>query len=91
MWAKQAYGSDFDSRWGKSYDSVAAKSYDNEQYRKKVDIDDDQYAEDYDRYSTVDDDKYGRAASVYNVRPDKAASSVAGYQARNNGGYGYAW
>ena len=56
MWAKQASGSDFDSRWGKSYDSVSAKSYDNEQYRRKVDIDDDQYAEDYDRISTVDDD-----------------------------------
>ena len=35
-WAKQAYGSDYDSRWGKSYDSVSAKSYANESYARKL-------------------------------------------------------
>merc|ERR1719223_2182165 len=63
-WAKQAYGSDFDSRWGKSYDSVSAKSYDNESYARQVRADDDQWAEDYDRWNSRDYDNYGKAASV---------------------------
>ena len=62
-WAKQAYGSDYDSRWGKSYDSVAAKSYDNEHYAKSVRADDDQWAEDYDKWAKTDDGAYGSAAS----------------------------
>ncbi len=62
-WAKQAAGSDFDSRWGKSYDRVSAKSYDNEKYARWLQADDDQWAEDYDRYDSGDKDSYGRAAS----------------------------
>ena len=62
-WAKQAYGSDYDSRWGKSYDSVEAKSYSNENYARQVRADDDQWAEDYDRYDSGDADAYGNAAS----------------------------
>merc|ERR1712060_701825 len=62
-WAKQAYDSDYDSRWGKSYDSVAAKSYDNEHYAKSVRADDDQWAEDYDKWAKTDDGAYGSAAS----------------------------
>ena len=64
VWAKQAYGSDYDSRWGKSYDSVEAKSYDNENYARHVQADDDQWAEDYDTYRSRDADAYGKAASV---------------------------
>jgi hypothetical protein len=33
-WAKQANGSDTDSRWGKSYDSVKARSYDGTRYAR---------------------------------------------------------
>ena len=76
-WAKQAYGSDFDSRWGKSYDSVAAKSYDDEQYARKVQADDDQWAEDYDRYDSRDADRYGRAASAAVRQPGKVQYSVS--------------
>ena len=64
VWAKQAYGSDYDSRWGKSYDSVDAKSYDGEWYARSVQADDDQWAEDYDRYNSGDADSYGKAASA---------------------------
>ena len=62
-WAKQAYGSDFDSRYGKSYDSVQARQYDNEHYAREVRADDDQWAEDYDRYTAGHDQDYGKAAS----------------------------
>ena len=62
-WAKQAYGSDFDSRYGKSYDSVQARQYDNEHYAREVRADDDQWAEDYDRYTAGHDQDYGQAAS----------------------------
>lgn len=44
------YGADFDSRWGKSYDRVSAKSFDNESYARANQADDEQWAEDYDRY-----------------------------------------
>ena len=64
-WAKQAYGSDFDSRWGKSYDSVSAKSYDNESYARAVQADDDQWAEDYDRFDARDANSKGAAASKW--------------------------
>ena len=74
VWAKQAYGQDTDSRWGKSYDSVSAKSYDNEHYAKQVRADDDQWAEDYDRWNSRDADGYGKAASA-----DAAYGSHAGY------------
>jgi hypothetical protein len=63
-WAKQAYGSDYDSRWGKSYDSVAARSYDNEHYAREVRADDDQWAEDYDTTWAGKADAYGNAASA---------------------------
>ena len=62
-WAKQAYGSDFDSRYGKSYDSVQARQYDNEHYAREVRADDDQWAEDYDRFTAGHDQDYGQAAS----------------------------
>ena len=62
-WAKQASGSDFDSRWGKSYDRVSAKSYDNEKYARWLQADDDQWAEDYDKYDSGDMGAYGKAAS----------------------------
>ena len=68
-WAKQAYGRDFDSRWGKSYDSVAANSYDDEQYARKVRADDDQWAEDYDRRQEKDTDAYAAGASAEYQQP----------------------
>ena len=76
VWAKQANGSDYDSRWGKSYDSVSAKNYSNENYAKQVRADDDQWAEDYDSWNQKDGGAYGAAAS--------ASKRVGGY-----GGYGY--
>lgn len=33
-WARQAYGAETGSRWGKSYDAVDAKSYEDEQYAR---------------------------------------------------------
>ena len=87
-WAKQAYGSDYDSRWGKSYDSVSAKSYDNESYARAVQADDDQWAEDYDRYDARDAASRGAAASKWgkeNARHYGAAhKGLGGY-----GGIGY--
>merc|ERR1711971_36254 len=76
-WAKQAYGSDYDSRWGKSYDSVSAKSYDNESYARAVQADDDQWAEDYDRYDSRDADRYGQAASAALRQPGKVQYQVS--------------
>jgi len=100
-WAKQAYGSDTDSRWGKSYDSVAAKSYDDEQYARKIWADDDQWAEDYDRYNTREADSYGKAASAnsksgakttYNVTPVTVSYGGYGHGSHGSraghGGYG---
>ncbi len=72
-WAKQAYGTDSDSRWGKSYDSVDAKNYANEHYAREVKADDDQWAEDYDRYNQGQKDMYGNAASK------NSASSYGGW------------
>ena len=48
---------------------VAAKSYDNEEYARKVRADDDQWAEDYDRYNRYDAGAYGAAASDKLVQP----------------------
>lgn len=62
-WAKQAHGSDYDSRWGKSYDRVSARSYENEQYARDLQVDHDVWAEDYDRYDDRDAYGYGAAAS----------------------------
>merc|ERR1719216_604533 len=64
-WAKQAYGQDQDARWGKSYDSVSARSYDNKKYARWLQADDDQWAEDYDRFDDADAGAYGKAASVW--------------------------
>jgi len=64
-WAKQAYGADSDSRWGKSYDSVSARSYDNEKYARWLQADDDQWAEDYDRYDSGDMNARKNGASVW--------------------------
>jgi len=96
-WAKQAYGSDYDTRWGKSYDSVAAKSYDDEQYARKIWADDDQWAEDYDRYDTKSADSYKKAASANSkygasdkttVTPVTVAYKNHGYGHESHGGYG---
>merc|ERR1719151_37848 len=76
-WAKQAYGSDYDSRWGKSYDSVSAKSYDNESYARAVQADDDQWAEDYDRYDSRDAGAQGRGASKWGKDADKTVKGHA--------------
>ena len=76
VWAKQASGSDYDSRWGKSYDSVDAKNYNNEHYAREVMADDDQWAEDYDQYRHGDTGAYANGAS--------AQAGYGGY-----GGYGH--
>merc|ERR1712037_788183 len=60
-----AYGQDQDARWGKSYDSVSARSYDNKKYARWLQADDDQWAEDYDRFDDADAGAYGKAASVW--------------------------
>jgi hypothetical protein len=80
-WAKQSYGSDFDSRWGKSYDSVDAKSYDNEHYAKEVQADDDVWAQDYDTYNRGGAAGYGKAASASQYGNNK----WGGYGGWNNG------
>jgi len=54
QYAKQTYGSDKDSRWGRSYDSVKAQSFSDEQYARGIEADDDQWAENYDEYESVD-------------------------------------
>merc|ERR1712156_758342 len=69
-WAKQASGSDFDSRWGKSYDFVNANEYDDEQYARKVRADDDQWAEDRDEYVTKEHYGYDQAASAEARQPE---------------------
>jgi len=73
-WAKQAYGEDSDSRWGKSYDAVKARSYENTEYARWLQADDDQWAEDYDRYTDGDYDDYGRAASIWAKQGGKKGS-----------------
>ena len=99
-WAKQAYGRDMDTRWGKSYDFVDANSYDDEQYARKVRADDDQWAEDYDRRTNMDVDTYGAAASTEARQPQITKTtykpqvqygsygSYGGYGAGYAGGYG---
>ena len=96
VWAKQAYGQDYDSRWGKSYDFVDAKSYDNEQYARQVRADDDQWAEDYDRWYNRDVQGYGRAASAevneadqvsVSYRPQTTYSYQPKQQQQSYGGY----
>ena len=96
-WAKQAYGVDTDSRWGKSYDSVNAKSYDNEEYARKVQADDDQWAEDYDRWTAKDTRGYGNGASqaAYTAPREKVSYSYAPVYGHGHGhahrGYGHGW
>ena len=102
-WAKQAYGRDMDTRWGKSYDFVDANSYDDEQYARKVRADDDQWAEDYDRRTSMDHDAIGAAASTEARQPQiKKTAFVPHVQYGQYGGYagyggvaqgkgGYAW
>jgi hypothetical protein len=89
-WAKQAYGSDFDSRYGKSYDRVAANTYDDEQYARKVRADDDQWAEDYDRFIEQDEDQYAAGASDEYSQPRVTKTAyVAQPEYGGYGGYGY--
>ena len=84
-WAKQAYGTDTDSRWGKSYDSVDAKNYNNEHYAREVMADDDQWAEDYDRYGHGDTGAYGAAASK---NTNSVYGGYGGYGGYGHGAYG---
>merc|ERR1712037_1035520 len=86
-WAKQAYGSDYDSRWGKSYDFVNANEYDDEQYARKVRADDDQWAEDWDVWSKKDADAYGKAASAHRSQPKITKTTYTPHV--SYGGYGY--
>merc|ERR1711877_18567 len=91
-WAKQAYGRDMDTRWGKSYDFVDANSYDDEQW-----------AEGYDRRTSMDHDQIGAAASTEARQPQikKTAyiphvqygqyGSYGGYGGAAIGKGGYAW
>merc|ERR1719507_2665500 len=82
-----------------SYDSVAAKSYDDEQYARKIWADDDQWAEDYDRYQTRDAASHKKAASAvdktgakttYTVTPVKVGygHGHGGHGGHSHGGYG---
>ena len=88
-WAKQAYGRDMDTRWGKSYDFVDANSYDDEQYARKVRADDDQWAEDYDRRTSMDHDTIGAAASTEARQPQiKKTAYVPHVQYGQYGSYG---
>jgi hypothetical protein len=88
-WAKQAYGSDYDSRWGKSYDSVAARSYDNEHYAREVRADDDQWAEDYDTTWAGKADAYGNAASAQAAKGKGWGGQVTKKQASAGAGREY--
>merc|ERR1712060_824668 len=78
-WAKQAYGSDADSRWGKSYDNVSAKSYANESFARDVKADDDQWGEDYDRWTNEDDYEYANGASKEAVNGKHGKGWAAGW------------
>jgi hypothetical protein len=79
-WAKQAYGQDYDNRWGKSYDSVEARNYANEHYAREVRADDDQWAEDRDTWGMGDYDVAGAAASA-----DKTVGGKNQYTRASNG------
>ena len=87
-WAKQAYGSDYDSRWGKSYDFVNANEYDDEQYARKVRADDDQWAEDYDVWSVRDTNAYGAAASKETAQPKVTKTTYSPVVSHKSYGYG---
>ena len=94
-WAQQAYGTDTDGRWGKSYDNVDAKSYDMEEYARKVQADDDQWAEDYDQWMDKDTRGYGNAASAgHSVSPSSQGyygyAPVKGHVGHGWGNGGYA-
>ena len=86
--AKQAYGSDYDSRWGKSYDFVNANEYDDEQYARKVRADDDQWAEDYDVWSVRDNNAYKGAASKEAAQPKIVATTYQPVVSHKSYGYG---
>ena len=85
--AKQAYGSDTDSRYGKSYDFVQANEYDDEQHARKVRADDDQWAEDRDVYVQKDIYGYGAAASAEARQPQIKKTTY--HPQISYGGYGY--
>jgi hypothetical protein len=63
-WAKQAYGADSDSRWGKSYDSIEVNTFEDEQYSRSIQADDDMWAEDKDVVLESDAAEAGEAASI---------------------------
>merc|ERR1712045_970495 len=56
--------------------AAARAGYDNEQYARAIQADDDQWAEDYDRYDDRDATGYGRAASAASKAPVKTTYSV---------------
>merc|ERR1712127_1127477 len=86
-WAKQAYGKDTDSRWGKSYDLVDSKTWDDEQYARKVRADDDQWAEDYDSWTQGAKQGYGAAASKSAYQPQVTKTAyVPTYNSYGHGG-----
>jgi len=77
QYAQQAYGSDQDDRWGRSYDSVKAQSFTDEQYARGVKADDDQWAVDYDEYTTGDAASSSAAASAESAEAKVVSVYVA--------------
>ena len=73
---------------------VNAASYDDQQYARKVRADDDQWAEDYDRYTEKDFDRRQVAASEVKETPGVVKTAYVpsvdyGYGVVNSyGGYG---
>jgi hypothetical protein len=72
---------------------VNAASYDDQQYARKVRADDDQWAEDYDKYTENDWDRKAAAASVTKKTPAVKKTTYVptydyGYGGYGNGGYG---
>ena len=71
-WAKGAYGTDNDTRYGKSYDAVHAKSYNEQNYSRNTEADDDRWAVDDDSGYDYDTIGYGDDAYAYGTRRPSA-------------------
>merc|ERR1712060_475281 len=71
-WAKGAYGTDHDSRYGKSYDAVHAKSHNEQNYLRHTQADDDRWAVDEDTGFDYDEYGYGNDASAQSYRAPQA-------------------
>ena len=61
--AKQAYGRDRDTRWGRTYDRVQANSFDDVHYEREIWADDDEWAENGNGYAEESADADEEAAS----------------------------